>query len=147
MKVKIKAIANLSGHERLAVIPLAVHGKYLLGLNFYEDVEGGRLARFVLVEDKYGEVNDVRVVEGDKVIVRAEGVREDMERLSKVIRVERTRVTENIPLILNPRVESRIEGEERGVRGYLNYVNRYGKPDLRKLEGVISLSVEEILEG
>ena len=145
MKVKIKPIANLAGHERLVVIPLAVSGKYLLGLNFYEDVEGGRLARFVLVEDKYGEVNGIKLVEGDKVMVRAEGVREDMDKLSKTIRIERYRVTENIPLILNPRIDARIEGEDRGVRGYLNYVNRFGKPDPRKLEGLITLSVEEVL--
>lgn len=80
MLIKLKSLAKLAGKERLVLIPLSESGRFVLGLNFFEDVEGGREARFVIAEDRYGELNDVKVIEGDKVLVRAEGVREDVDK-------------------------------------------------------------------
>ncbi|AWS00529.1 hypothetical protein [Metallosphaera hakonensis] len=145
MLIKLKSLAKLAGKERLVLIPLSESGRFVLGLNFFEDVEGGREARFVIAEDRYGELNDVKVIEGDKVLVRAEGVREDVDKISRSIKIEKFRYTNWIPLILSPQISSKIEGLDRGVLGYINYVERYGKPDLNKLRGVVTLSVEEIL--
>ncbi|MFP3217631.1 MAG: hypothetical protein RXQ99_03380 [Acidianus sp.] len=146
MKVKIKSILNVIGHEELYVIPIACNGKYVLGLNFFEDIEGGRVARFVLIMDKYGEINSIKVVEGDKGIVIAEGVRDDMDAVSKVIKIDRKMVTNRIPLFINIKVKSFSETQDRGIRGYENYIKRYGEIDPSKLKGVIKLDViEEIV--
>jgi hypothetical protein len=143
MKVKIKSILNVIGHEELYVIPVACNGKYVLGLNFFEDIEGGRVARFVLIMDKYGEINSIKVVEGDKGIVIAEGVRDDMDAVSKVIKIDRKMVTNRIPLFINIKVKSFPETQDRGIRGYENYIKRYGEIDPSKLKGIIKLDVIE----
>ncbi|QKR00564.1 hypothetical protein GWK48_09395 [Metallosphaera tengchongensis] len=146
MKVKIKSLGYLKGRDSLVVIPLAESGKYVLCLNFFEDVEDGRLARFVIVEDKYGELTDVKLVEGDEVMVEAEEVKGDMDTLSKLIRIERARKSSVVPLFINVEVKDEIRGDGRGVRGYFNYVRKYGQINLQKLRGKLTLSFEEVPE-
>ncbi|WP_052349427.1 hypothetical protein [Candidatus Acidianus copahuensis] len=101
MKVKIKPILQIVGHEELVVIPISIYGKYVLGLNFYEDVDGGRLARLVLVMDKYGEITGISVIEGDKGVVSAFGVKETFLELSKAIKIERKLETSRLPFFVN----------------------------------------------
>ncbi|AEB95607.1 hypothetical protein [Metallosphaera cuprina] len=145
MKVKIKSVVNPIGWERLVVIPLTSSGKYVLGLNFFEDVEGGRQGRFVVVIDKFDELNDIKLVEGEKALVEAAEVRHDYNKISKVLRIEKFRLSSFIPLFFNVSVKSQIEGEDRGIMGYLNYINKFGIPDLKDIRNLIQLSVEEIL--
>ena len=145
VRVKLKPLARVLGREELIVIPIAEHGRFVLTLNFYEDVKDGRRGRLVLVEDRFGMLTQVRVIEGDKVNVEAEGVREAMEVLSKVIRIERWNMGKIIPLILNPEFRNEPRSMSRGVRGYVNYVSRYGTPDTEKLRGILTLLVEEVL--
>ncbi|BDC18158.1 hypothetical protein [Acidianus sp. HS-5] len=143
MKVKIKSILNVIGHEELYVIPITSSGKYLLGLNFYEDIEGGRVARFVLILDKYGEITSTKVIEGDKGVVLAEGIKEDMEKLSKIIKIEKKMITNRIPLFVNIKVKNSPETQDRGIKGYENYVKRYGEIQVSKLTGQVTLDVIE----
>ncbi len=143
MKVKIKSILNIIGHEELYVIPITSSGKYLLGLNFFEDIEGGRVARFVLIMDKYGEINSIKVVEGDKGVVFAEGVKEDMDKLSKIIKMDKKMITNKIPLFVNIKVKNSPETQDRGIKGFENYVKRYGEVQVPKHIDQITLDVIE----
>ncbi|MCG2909171.1 MAG: hypothetical protein L7G92_01035 [Stygiolobus sp.] len=71
MRVKIKPIVHVIGEEELIIIPLARNGDFVEALNFYEDVPNGRLARLVLVFDKYNEIRNDEIVgiKGKKAVI------------------------------------------------------------------------------
>lgn len=145
MKIKIKPTLNIIGHEELYVIPITVNKSYLLGLNFYEDVEGGRTARFVIVLDRYGEINDTCIISGDKGVVEALGVEEDYRVLSKYVKIEKYLKGNRLPFFVNIEVKKQIDHYERGIQGYLNYISKYGVINARRLQNVIRLEVEELI--
>jgi hypothetical protein len=146
MKVKIKSVIKVEGTEELIVIPLNYYKNYVLGLNFFEDIPNGRLARFVIIIDRYGELNDKDVVmlKGKKGYVETEGVNKDFEILEKYIRIERKNISSLLPLLFDIEVTDIIVSEERGVRGYFNYINKYGNINFKLLKGLINFTVEEI---
>ena len=143
MRVKINPIANVIGREELIIIPITRKGDFLLALNFYEDIEGGRLARFVLIQDKYEEIREEETaIRGDKTIVFAEGVEEDLKKLQQVIRIDRYLRSNRIPLYVNIEVLRDVDIREKGVKGYINYISKYGKIDVHKLTNIVSLEIE-----
>ncbi|AWR93382.1 hypothetical protein [Acidianus brierleyi] len=127
MRVKIKPLLNIIGHEELYVIPIKRNGDYLLCLNFYEDIIGGTLARLVIVLDKYNEINSIKVIEGDKGIVEVFGIKEDFDLLKKQIRLPKILVSTRIPFFINIKIKNQPETLDRGITGYLNYVKKYGE--------------------
>ncbi len=139
MKVKIKPLLNIIGHEELYVIPIERNSDYLLCLNFYEDIAGGTLARFVIVLDKYNEINSIKVIEGDKGVVEVSGIKEDFDLLKKHIKLPKILVTTRIPLFTNIKIKNRPETFDRGVTGYLNYVKKYG--EIKQLDLKIDLEI------
>ncbi|AWR96605.1 hypothetical protein DFR86_02920 [Acidianus sulfidivorans JP7] len=146
MKVKIKSLVNVVGHEELYVIPITYNGIFLLGLNFYEEVEGGRTARFIIVKDNYGEIDDkVRIISGYKGIVEAEGIEEDYKTLSKYIKIEKTLKSNRIPIFVNIEIKQNSENYARGIQGYLNYISKYGEINPLQLKDKIKLEIEELI--
>ncbi len=143
MEIRIKPILNVIGHEEFYAIPVARNGDYLLALNFYEDIAGGNLARFVLILDKYEEVSSIKVVEGDKGVVEALRVKEAFDEIRKQIRLPKILVTPRIPLFINIKVKDKPETMDRGVIGYLNYVQKYG--EIRVKLSLSELKVEELV--
>lgn len=143
MRVKINPLVNVLGREELIIIPITRNGDFLLSLNFYEDIEGGRLARFVLVQDKYEEIKEKEsIILGDKTIVFAEGIEEDFKKLQQIIKVDRHLRSNRIPLYINIEVLKDANIHERGVKGYINYISKYGKIEIEKLKNSISLEIE-----
>lgn len=144
MHVKINPIVNIIGREELIVIPIVRNGDFLLALNFYEDVQGGRLARLVLIQDKYGEIREGEesAIRGDKAIVFAEGVEDDYKKLQQLIKIDRYLRSNRIPLFINIEVLKDVDISEKGVRGYINYISKYGRIDAKKLANVLSLEIE-----
>jgi len=144
MLVKINPIVNVIGKEELIVIPIVRNGDFLLALNFYEDVQGGRLARLVLIQDKYSELKEGEesAIRGDKAVVFAEGVEEDYRKLQQLIRIDRYLRSNRIPLFINIEVLKDVDITEKGVKGYINYISRYGKIDAKKLVNALTLDVE-----
>ncbi|NON61243.1 hypothetical protein [Acidianus sp. RZ1] len=147
MKVKIKPILQIVGHEELVVIPISIYGKYVLGLNFYEDIDGGRLARLVLVMDKYGEITGISVIEGDKGVVSAFGVKETFLELSKAIKIERKLETSRLPFFVNIKKKNEPETEDRGITGYKNYMMLNPNVDFSKIKDIVKLEVEELVQS
>lgn len=143
MEIKIKPILNVIGHEEFFAIPIARQKDYLLALNFYEDVAGGNLARFVLILDKYEEVNSIKVVEGDKGVVEAYHVKEAFDEIRKQVRLPKILVTPRIPFFVNIKVKDKPETMDRGVVGYLNYVNKYG--EIKAKLTLSDLKIEELV--
>ncbi|MCI2415636.1 MAG: hypothetical protein MPF33_10430 [Candidatus Aramenus sp.] len=143
MEIKIKPILNVIGHEEFFAIPIARQKNYLLALNFYEDVVGGNLARFVLILDKYEEVNSIKVVEGDKGVVEAYRVKEAFDEIRKQVRLPKILVTPRIPFFVNIKVKNKPETMDRGVVGYLNYVNKYG--EIKAKLTLSDLKIEELV--
>ncbi|ARM75084.1 hypothetical protein [Acidianus manzaensis] len=145
MKVKIKSLVNIIGHEELFIIPITYNNTFLLGLNFYEEREGGRTARFVIVQDKYGEIDHkTKIISGDKGIVEAIGVEDDYKILAQYIKIEKFLKTNRLPIFVNVQI---IQNHEysRGIQGYLNYVSRYGEIDTLLLKDKIKLEIEELI--
>lgn len=144
MKVKINPILHIVGREELIILPITRVKDYVLSLNFYEDTPGGRLARFVLVLDRYGEINDREtIIRGDKGIVIAEGVEEDYKKISQIVKIERYLRSNRIPLFINVEVLKDADTSQRGVKGFINYVMKYGKIDVEKIKGAVELIIEE----
>ncbi len=127
MRVKIKSLLNIIGHEELYIIPIKRNRDYLLCLNFYEDVAGGTLARLVIVLDKYNEINSIKVIEGDKGTVEASGTKEDFDLLKKQMKLPKILVSSRIPFFINIKIKNQPETLDRGVVGYLNYIKKYGE--------------------
>ncbi|AHC50965.1 hypothetical protein SUSAZ_02505 [Sulfolobus acidocaldarius SUSAZ] len=145
MNVKIKPVVNVLGVEELIILPITRNREYLLSLNFYEDVLGGRMVRIVLVLDKYNEImNDITAIKGKKAVVEASGIKEDMDKLSKIIHIDNRSVTDRIPIYFDIEILKDVDTSQRGVRGFINYVHAYGKPDLSKILNSLQLNVEEI---
>jgi len=144
MRVKINAIAKIIGTEELIIIPITRNGDFVLALNFYEDVEGGRLARFVLVYDKFGEIDYMEtIIRGDKIIVTAEGIEEDFKKISNLIKIDKYLKSNRIPLFVNISVLKDANINERGVKGFINYVAKFGRIDVTKVRNVVQLTIEE----
>lgn len=148
MKIKIKSTINIIGHEELYVIPITSNKSFLLGLNFYEDIQGGRTARFIIAYDKYGEINDTSIISGDKGIVEAELVEESYSILSSYIKIDKYLKTNKLPFFINIEIKKENQLEDRysrGIQGYLNYVRKYGEIDAIKIKDIIKLDVEELI--
>ena len=143
MRAKINPILNIIGREELIIIPITRNGDFLLALNFYEDVEGGRVARFVLIQDKYEEIREEETaIRGDKAIVFVEGIEEDYRKLQQVIKIDKYLRSNRIPLFINIEVLKDVDIREKGVKGFINYVSRYGKIDVHKLNNIVSLEID-----
>jgi len=143
MRAKINPLLNIIGREELIVIPITRKGDFLLSLNFFEDIDGGRVARFVLIQDKYGEIRDEETaVRGDKAIVFVEGIEEDYKKLQQVIKIDKYLRSNRIPLFVNIEVLRDVDIREKGVKGYINYISRYGKIDVHKLANIVSLEID-----
>jgi len=145
MIVKIKPIVNPVGNEELVVIPISRDRDYLLCLNFFEDVPNGRLARLVVVLDRYNEVNDIVRIVGKKAFVDSEGIDEAYEILNRILPIERRAPSYVIPLYFDIKVYQVSLSESSGVRGYFNYIRKNGKIDLQKLKNVIPFSIYEMI--
>ena len=143
MRAKINPILNIIGSEELIIIPITRTGDFLLALNFYEDVNGGRLARFVLIQDKYEEIRgEETALRGDKAIVFVEGIEEDYKKLQQVIKIDKYLRSNRIPLFVNIEVLKDVDIREKGVRGFINYISKYGKIDVHKLANIVNLEIE-----
>lgn len=145
MRVKIKPIVHVIGEEELIIIPLARNGDFIEALNFYEDVPNGRLARLILVLDKYGEIRNDEIVgiKGKKAVVECEGVKEDIQEISKHIKIDRAYEINRVPLFFDIEVLKEVDTSVRGVRGFINYVSAHGRIDVSKLFGIVKLEVLE----
>ncbi len=143
MLVKIPSISSYLGEEEDAVIPISVNGYYVLTINFWEDVPNGRKARFVVVRDNFGvlDVGKPFLIKGKKTVAIAEGVKEAWSVVSSKIKVERPLTTNRVPLLYD--IELTDEAQTRGIKGFINYVKRYGMPNL---DGVsIEFEVKELV--
>ncbi|MEM0374505.1 MAG: hypothetical protein QXV69_07090 [Sulfolobaceae archaeon] len=146
MRVKIKPIVNVVGEEELIIIPITKSRDYYLCLNFFEDIPEGRLARLVVVLDKYDEINNNIVkIAGKKTFVEAEEVEEAYTELSKVIVIERKAPSYVIPLYFNIEVTEVSLTESEGVKGYFNYIKKYGEIKIERLRNIIPFSVNELV--
>ncbi len=143
MIVKIPSISSYLGEEEDIVIPLVVKGYYVLTLNFFEDIPGGRRGRFVVVRDRYGLLNDSKpyLLKGKKTVLQAEGVNEAWRVISSKVKIERPLTSNRVPLLYD--VELSEGNSSRGVRGFLNYVSRYGVPNLSGV--AIEFEVKELV--
>ncbi|BFH73643.1 hypothetical protein SJAV_15870 [Sulfurisphaera javensis] len=143
MRVKINPLINIIGTEELIILPITRKEDFLLALNFYEDTLGGRLARFILVLDKYREINyEETIIKGDKGVVEAEGVEEDFKKLSNLIKIEKYLRSNRLPLFINIEILKDADVNERGVRGFINYISKYGKIDIERIKDKIELIIE-----
>ena len=142
MKVRIKSVVKVVGEEELIVIPLARKGDFVEALNFYEDIPGGRVARLVLIYDKYGEISDEPSpigIKGKKAYLEAKGVEEDLNEIKRVIPIEREVKSDVVPLFIDIQILSDVSTSSRGVRGFINYISRHKDVNFNALKGVIKL--------
>ncbi|MEM0068191.1 MAG: hypothetical protein QW281_00700 [Saccharolobus sp.] len=147
MRIKIKSIAKVMGEEELGVICLAENEYFIECLNFYEDVEGGRQARLVIVFDKFGYIdqNKINFIKGKKTYIEAEGVEEDFEKIGKVIKMERVARMYRVPLYLDIQIVDKPDLTQRGVKGVYNYLKVHKEIEINKLKGIINLELEELV--
>ncbi|BDB98833.1 hypothetical protein [Saccharolobus caldissimus] len=145
MRIKIKSIVKIVGEEELAVIPLAENGYFIECLNFYEDVEGGRQARLVIVLDKFGDIkfDQINFIKGKKTFIDAVGIEEDFKKISNVIKLDKIARMFRVPLYFDIKQISNPDTNQRGVRGLYNYLNVHKEIEISKLKNVVSLDVEE----
>lgn len=143
MHVKINALVNVIDNEELIILPIDKNGDFVLALNFYEDIPGGRQARLVIVYDKYDEINfKETIIKGDKAIVEAYGVDEDMKKISEIIKIDRYLRSNRVPFYVNIEILKDADINARGVRGYINYINKYGEISIEQLKNVVKLIIE-----
>ncbi|BBG22894.1 hypothetical protein [Sulfuracidifex tepidarius] len=143
MLVKIPSISSYLGEEEDAVIPISVKGYYVLTVNFWEDVPNGRKARFVVVRDNFGilHVGKSFLVKGKKTVVQAEGVKEAWDVISRRVKIERPLTTNRVPLLYD--IELTDETQSRGIRGFINYVKKYGMPNVDGIS--VDFEVKELV--
>ncbi|MCY0859076.1 MAG: hypothetical protein OWQ54_01465 [Sulfolobaceae archaeon] len=145
MRVKIKSLVHIEGEEELVIIPVTKKGSYILAINFYEDVPEGRALRLVIVYDKYDTVplDTFSFIKGKKTYVDAEGVEEAIKLISSVIRVEKRVPMYSLPFFFDIEVLNEVDANVRGVKGFINYVNKYGNIDINKLKNLVPLEIIE----
>ncbi|AAK42587.1 hypothetical protein SULI_01225 [Saccharolobus solfataricus] len=147
MKIKLKSLVRVIGEEELAVIPLAENEYYVECLNFYEDVEGGRQARLVVVVDKYGIIrqDQVNFIKGKKTFVDAIGVEDDFRKINSVLKLDRVARMFKVPLYFDIEIVEKPDVSKRGIRGLYNYLSVHKEIDIGKLRGLVNLSIEELV--
>ncbi len=145
MRVKIKSLVHIEGEEELVIIPVTKNGSYILAINFYEDVPEGRSLRLVIIYDKYDMIplDSFSFIKGKKTYVDAEGIEEAIKLISSVIRVERRVPMYSLPLFFDIEVLNEVDANVRGVKGFINYVNKYGNIDISKLKNLVPLEIVE----
>lgn len=142
MKVRIKSVVKIVSIEELIVIPMSRNGDFVEALNFYEDVPGGRAGRLVVIHDKYGEISDEPVViaiRGEKAYIEAKNIEEDFDKIRRVIPLEKVVKGNVVPFYVNIQVLKEVDTNSRGVRGFVNYLSKYGNVNFSVLKGIVSL--------
>ncbi|MCH4815257.1 MAG: hypothetical protein QXY87_06040 [Saccharolobus sp.] len=145
MKVKLKSLAKVVGEEELAVIPLAENEYFIECLNFYEDVEGGRQARLVVIVDKYGIIrqDQINFIKGKKTFADAIGIEDDFKKIQSVLKLDRIARMFKVPLYFDIEILEKPDVSKRGIKGFYNYLSVHKEIDIGKLKGLVSLSIEE----
>ncbi|WP_338603435.1 hypothetical protein V6M85_04320 [Sulfolobus tengchongensis] len=145
MRIKLKSLAKIYGEEELAVIPLAENGYFIECLNFYEDVEGGRQARLVVVLDKFGLIkgDQINFIKGKKTFVDAEGIEEDFRKIQLVMKLDKIARMFKVPLYFDIEIINSPDKSKRGIKGLYNYLEVHKQINISKLNGLVSLDVEE----
>jgi hypothetical protein len=147
LKIKLKSLAKVVGEEELAVIPLAENEYFIECLNFYEDVEGGRQARLVVIVDKYGIIrqDQVNFIKGKKTFVDAIGIEDDFRKIQSVLKLDRIARMFKVPLYFDVEIIEKPDVSKRGIKGFYNYLSVHKEIDMSKLKGLVSLSIEELV--
>ncbi|WP_278464932.1 hypothetical protein [Saccharolobus islandicus] len=147
MKIKLKSLAKVVGEEELAVILLAENEYFIECLNFYEDVEGGRQARLVVIVDKYGIIrqDQVNFIKGKKTFVDAIGIEDDFRKIQSVLKLDRIARMFKVPLYFDVEIIEKPDVSKRGIKGFYNYLSVHKEIDMSKLKGLVSLSIEELV--
>nr|WP_252973112.1 hypothetical protein [Saccharolobus solfataricus] len=114
---------------------------------FYEDVEGGRQARLVVVVDKYGIIrqDQVNFIKGKKTFVDAIGVEDDFRKINSVLKLDRVARMFKVPLYFDIEIVEKPDVSKRGIRGLYNYLSVHKEIDIGKLRGLVNLSIEELV--
>lgn len=144
MKVRIKSVVKVVSEEELIIIPLARKGDFIEALNFYEDVPGGRAARLVIIHDKYDEIKEEPTplgIRGKKTYIGAEGVMEDLDKIKALIPIDRVVRSKAVSLYIDIQLLGDLDTSSRGVKGFINYISRYGRLDFSKLKRSVELEV------
>ncbi|AOL17126.1 hypothetical protein BFU36_10895 [Sulfolobus sp. A20] len=143
MKIKIKSIVKPIGEEELSIIPLAENGVFVECLNFYEDIEGGRQARLVVVLDKYGDIkfDQINYIKGKKTYIDAEGVDEDFNSIKKIIKLDRIARMYRVPLYFDIQIVDNPDMNSRGIKGLINYLAVHKEINITSLRNVVRLEV------
>jgi hypothetical protein len=147
LKIKLKSLAKVVGEEELAVILLAENEYFIECLNFYEDVEGGRQARLVVIVDKYGIIrqDQVNFIKGKKTFVDAIGIEDDFRKIQSVLKLDRIARMFKVPLYFDVEIIEKPDVSKRGIKGFYNYLSVHKEIDMSKLKGLVSLSIEELV--
>ncbi len=143
MRIKIKSIVKPVGEEELSIIPLAENGVFIECLNFYEDIEGGRQARLVIVLDKFGDIkfDQINYIKGKKTYIDAEGVDEDFNSMKKIIKLDRIARMYRVPLYFDIQIVNNPDMNSRGIKGLINYLAVHKEINIANLRNVVRLEV------
>lgn len=141
VKAWIPRLANPSEETSVIVIPLARSEDYVLGINFYEDVPGGRVLRLILLRDRLGLVKGTTAVTSPFILVKFDdnGLAKDLARRIRGTRYIGQRF---MPFLFEPDFDLRYR-DDKGVRGFLNLTNVSWEVDLRDIN--VQLSIQELI--